>query len=220
MAVIENMKDIAIYGAGGFGREIFCLLRRINSDVGCIWNIIGFFDDGLDIGFSNEYGSVVGNLETLNKWPEHLSVVFAIGNPKIVEYLFNRITNPNIDFPNILAPDLLLLDPNNVRMGKGNIFCSRCLVSCNVEIGDFNVFNGYVTIGHDAEIGNFNSIMPAVKISGGVKIGNRNFLGVSSVVLQYKNIGNDTVIGASSVVFRNNKEGGTNVGNPAKRIQY
>lgn len=25
------MKDIAIYGAGGFGREVACLLRRINE---------------------------------------------------------------------------------------------------------------------------------------------------------------------------------------------
>lgn len=214
------MKDIAIYGAGGFGREIFCLLKRINYETGATWNIIGFFDDGIEPGIVNEYGRVLGNLDTLNRWSVPLSVVFAIGSPKIVEYLSSKITNSNIDFPNIIAPDLLFLDHDNVRMGKGNVFCSRCLVSCNVEIGDFNMFNGYITVGHDTEIGSFNSIMPAVKISGGVKIGNRNFLGVGSVVLQYKNIGNDTIIGASSVVLRNTKDGYTYVGNPAKKIQY
>ncbi|MCF0182458.1 MAG: hypothetical protein HUK11_09465 [Muribaculaceae bacterium] len=25
------MKDIAIYGAGGFGREVYCLIKKIND---------------------------------------------------------------------------------------------------------------------------------------------------------------------------------------------
>ena len=38
------MKDIVIYGAGGFGREIACLLNLINEKTP-EWNIIGFLDD-------------------------------------------------------------------------------------------------------------------------------------------------------------------------------
>lgn len=214
------MKDIAIYGAGGFGREVACLLRRINNEVESTWNFIGFFDDGLKAGDKNEYGEVLGNIDTLNSWDKPLSVAFAIGSPKIVDLLFHKIDNPNIEFPNIIAPDTLFLDKENIRMGMGNIICSRCIVSCNVEIGDFNTFNGYITVGHDARIGDFNSIMPAVKISGGVVIGKRNFIGVNAVILQYHKIGNDTTIGASSVILRNTKDGCTYVGNPAKRMQF
>ncbi len=36
--------NIAIYGAGGFGKEVACLIDRIN-DNGGKWNLIGFFDD-------------------------------------------------------------------------------------------------------------------------------------------------------------------------------
>ena len=43
------MKKIAIYGAGGFGREVACLLNKIN-EVKLTWELIGFFDDGLAIG--------------------------------------------------------------------------------------------------------------------------------------------------------------------------
>lgn len=214
------MKDIAIYGAGGFGREVACLLKRINNEVEPTWNLVGFFDDGIETGSHNEYGEVLGNIDTLNAWTQPLAVVFAIGSPKIVELLYNKVLNPNIGFPNIIAPDTLFLDHDNVRMGQGNIICSRCLISCNVEIGNFNTLNGSINVGHDACIGDFNSIMPAVKISGGVTIGNRNFLGVNSVILQYKSIGDDTVIGAGSVVIRNIKNAGTYVGNPAKKIQY
>lgn len=214
------MKDIVIYGAGGFGREVACLLKRINNEVESTWNLLGFFDDGVEAGISNEYGKVLGNIDTLNSWDKPLSVVFAIGSPKVIELLFNKVDNPNIDFPNIIAPDTLFLDRENVRMGQGNVICSRCLISCNIEIGNFNTLNGYITVGHDSTIGDFNSIMPAVKISGGVTIGKRNFLGVNSVILQYKAIGNDTIIGASSVVLRNTKDGATYVGNPAKKIEY
>lgn len=216
----HKLKDIAIYGAGGFGREVACLLRRINNEVEPTWNFIGFFDDGLNIGDKNEYGKVLGNIDTLNEWGTPLAVVFAIGSPKVVELLYKKTNNPNIEFPNIIAPDALWLDRNSVSIGKGNVICSRCLISCNIEIGSFNTLNGYITIGHDTKIGDFNSIMPAVKISGGVTVGKRNFLGVNSVILQYKSIGDDTTIGASSVVLRNTKDGCTYVGNPARKIEY
>lgn len=214
------MKDIAIYGAGGFGREVACLLKRINSESDGDWNLIGFFDDGATVGSKNEYGEVLGDINILNSWPVPLSIVFAIGSPKAVSTLHSKITNPKIDFPNIVAPDTLFLDKESVKMGIGNVFCSRCLVSCNVEIGNFNTFNGYITIGHDAVIGNYNSIMPAVKISGGVHIGERNFIGVNSVILQYKSIGNDTTVGAGAIVLRNTKDGNTYIGNPAIKVKY
>ena len=38
------MRDIAIYGAGGLGREIACVLKKINM-VTPTWNLLGFFDD-------------------------------------------------------------------------------------------------------------------------------------------------------------------------------
>ena len=39
------MKEIAIYGFGGFGREVACLIRKINERQPR-WKFIGYFDDG------------------------------------------------------------------------------------------------------------------------------------------------------------------------------
>lgn len=37
------MKDIAIYGAGGFGREVACMIKHINESADePIWNLVGF----------------------------------------------------------------------------------------------------------------------------------------------------------------------------------
>lgn len=213
------MKDIAIFGAGGFGREVACLLRIINEKEPT-WNLIGFLDDNAALhGTSNEYGKVLGGMDWLNARTEPLSVAIVVGNPDAVRSIAGRITNPLVDFPNIYAPSVFFLDKSSLKIGKGNIICHNCFVSCNVKIGDFNLFNGYIPIGHDAAIGNYNLIMPSCNISGGVEIGDNNFLGVQSVVLQYIKIGNNTRIGANSVVMRKTKDGYLYIGNPAKRME-
>ena len=213
------MKDIAIFGAGGLGRELACLINRINEHQ-ATWNLIGFFDDGVNKGASNEYGTILGGMEELNNWATSLSVVIAVGSPNAIYSIINKINNPNIEFPNIVAPNVTFLDKQAVSIGKGNVICSNCLLSCNVSIGDFNIFNGYVPIGHDTAIGNYNVFMPSVNISGGVTIGDCNFFGVQSVVLQYIKIGNNVRVGANSVMMRHGKDGFLYMGNPAMKTQF
>ena len=213
------MKKIAIYGAGGFGREVACLIRKINEQ-SSEWELIGFFDDGIEQGTKNEYGVVLGGIVEVNTFPEELAVVLAIASPKKVEKIVENITSSKIYYPNIISPDVTFLDKDNVSVGKGNIISFGCIISCNVTIGDFNIFNWAITIGHDVSIQNFNAFMPDVKISGEVSVGNKNFFGVNSTVLQQIHIGNETVIGASSLVLRKTKDGMTYVGNPSSIIKY
>ena len=212
------MKDIAIYGAGGFGREIACLINLINEKKP-EWNTIGFLDDNEKLwGSENKYGKVLGGAEWLNKYDKPLAVAIAIGNPSAVTSIVSRINNLQISFPNLYAPTVTFLDKESLEIGHGNIICTNCFISCNVKIGNFNLFNGYIPIGHDAQIGDCNVIMPSCNISGGVEMGNGNFLGVQSVVLQYIKIGNNTRIGANSVVMRKTKDGFLYMGNPAKKM--
>ena len=75
------MKDIAIYGAGGFGREVACMINKINS-INSTWNLIGFFDDGRPIGnMVSHFGRILGNIDTVNNWTFPISIVLCIGNP-------------------------------------------------------------------------------------------------------------------------------------------
>lgn len=210
------MKDIVIYGAGGYGREIACLINRINA-LKPEWNLLGFLDDGVPIGTKTEYGEVLGGLDFINDYPNEISVVIAIGTPSIIQKLVAEIINPKVDFPNLIDPNVEFLDINNVRMGKGNIICARCVVSCNVDIADFNLFNIGVGIGHDASFGSYNVLMPNVNISGGVETGNCNLFGVKSTVLQYLKVGNNVKIGANSLLMRKAKDDGLYFGTPANR---
>ena len=213
------MKDIAIYGAGGFGREVACLIKMINEKKPT-WNLIGFFDDDpAKEGSHNEYGPVIGGMEALNAYDKPLAVVVAIGNPALLHGIVSRIHNEKIEFPNLFAPGTIFLDRDNVRLGQGNIVCVGCSISCHVTMGNFNVLNGFVSLGHDTVIGNYNAMMTAVRIAGGVTIGDENLLGSASVILQQVKIGHRTTVGANSTVIRKTKDGCTYVGNPARRIK-
>jgi sugar O-acyltransferase (sialic acid O-acetyltransferase NeuD family) len=211
------MKDIAIYGAGGFGREIACLLNQIN-DVSPQWNLIGFFDDGVAPGIGSRYGKVLGNLHTLNQFTRPLSVVIAIATPKYLKKLSENITNPNIEFPNIIAPNVNIFDKSAFEIGRGNLIFFGCRLSCDVKIGNFNLFNGAVSLGHDVTMGDYNVLQPSVRISGDTIVGNENFFGVQSLVLQGLRVGNNTRIGVGSVVMRNTKDNFLYMGNPARKI--
>ena len=91
------MKDIAIYGAGGFGREVACLLRKINEQTSQ-WNLIGFFDDGKECGYSTEYGDVLGGIEQLNSFSSSLSIVTEVVEliPSLINTFFIVINNISI----------------------------------------------------------------------------------------------------------------------------
>ena len=63
------MKKIAIFGAGGFGREVAFLIEDINKK-NCQWKIIGFLDNTKKNEIINDY-KVLGGLEELNKIKEN-----------------------------------------------------------------------------------------------------------------------------------------------------
>lgn len=215
------MKDIAIFGAGGFGREVACLIDRINQNEPT-WNFIGFFDDNLSLKgkMISHYGPCLGGTEDLNNYKDELAVTIPIGNPQTVKTVYSKINNDKIYFPNLIYPDFVLADTETFKIGQGNIIQRDCSVSCDVTFGDFNVLNGSIAFGHDAKVGSFNTFMPGVRISGEVIIGDENFLGVGSIVLQQIKIGNRVRLGAGSVMMTKPKDETLYVGNPAMKFKF
>lgn len=212
------MKDIAIYGFGGFGKEAACVLRSINA-LSPTWNIIGFFDDGVPSGTENRYGKVLGDINTLNNYSSELSVIMAIANPDILEKIYSSVTNKLISFPNIIAPNITFYDRASLQMGIGNIIIYGSRLSCDIKLGNFNICNSSTYIGHDVNIGNFNVFQPETRLSGGVTVGDKNLFGTRSTVVQYIKIGSNTHIGSGSMVLRKTQDGFLYYGNPAKKIE-
>ena len=214
-------KKIAIYGAGGLGREVAGGILRINSARDEHWELVGFYDDLIAAGTQvSHYGKVLGGMDALNKVDEPLDLAIAVGDPKSRKLIYESIKNPNISFPNLIAPSFNVLDPATFKIGRGNIIQDNCSVTCDVTIGDFNVLNGSDILGHDDVIGNFNVLMPSVHLSGAVTVGDCNLFGVDSIVLQQIDIGNNVTLGAGSVLVIKPKDDSTYIGVPAKKFDF
>lgn len=214
------MKDIAIYGAGGFGKEVASMiLNKINA-IEPTWNIVGFFDDGIEVGTEiSHFGKCLGGLDVVNSWKTPLSIAFAIGSAAVLKKLVSNIDNPNIDYPNLIHPNCDFADLESMKMGRGNVIMKNVTFSCDVTIGDFNQFNSLSALAHDVKVGSFNIFMPLTRVSGETVIGDSNFFGINSIILQQIKIGNETRIGANSVLMTKTKDGSLYMGNPAMRVK-
>ncbi len=214
-------KKIAIYGAGGLGREVAGGIERINQAGTDSWEFIGFYDDRLEIGSQvSHYGTVLGGMDDLNRVNEPLALAIAVGTPETRKKILERISNPNISFPNLIAPSFRVLDSKTFKIGKGNIIQDSCSVTCDVTVGDYNVLNGSNVLGHDVRVGSFNVLMPGVRLSGEVSVGDGNLFGVDSVILQRIKVGDGITLGAGSVLMTKPKDGFTYIGVPAKKFDY
>lgn len=211
------MKKIAIVGAGGFGREVKMLIDQMNYE-NYQYELIGFFDDKIYTEKVNNL-NYLGNIEEINNVDYPLSVAVAIGDPQTKKRIIDSINNPNIDYPNLIHPNVLIGD-DEVTIGKGNIICGGNIITVNISIENFVILNLSCTVGHDTIIKSYSSFMPSVNISGEVVIHEGVYVGTGAKIINQLEIGSYTVVGAGAVVSKSLPEKCTAVGIPAKPIKF
>jgi sugar O-acyltransferase (sialic acid O-acetyltransferase NeuD family) len=211
------MKKIAIFGAGGFGREVKMLIDQIN-EVAKQWEFIGFFDDRILKGEVVNGYPVFGGGDELLKYTEQLEVVFAIGNPVIKKKVISKVAgNPLLSFPTLIHPNCQI-GKDHVSIGKGTIITAGVIVTVNISIGAHVILNLSTTVGHDTKINDYCSIMPGVNISGEVELGECVYIGTGAKIINQVTIGERSIIGAGAVVSRSIGPDVTAVGIPAKPL--
>ena len=213
-------KPIAIFGAGGLGREVLMLIQHINSHLPEQWQPIGFFDDGIEAGQLISGLPVLGDLVSLNKYAKPLAVVVAIGSTSIKKQLVESIQNERIYFPVLIHPSVLFLPEQQVAIGEGSILCAGTMATVNITIGRHVLLNLQTTVGHDAQIGDFCSLMPAVNVSGEVTLGEGVYAGTNASFKPQISVGAYTTIGMGATVTKSLPAYCTAVGVPARIINY
>lgn len=212
------MKDIAIFGVGGFGREVLALIKDINSEKNQ-WNILGFFDDGYEKGVMINGYPNLGKTEDLNNLEKPISIAVSVGNPETKKQIIDKIVNPLVDYPTLIHPSVWIGDKDFVKLGKGCIICAGNMITTNIEIGDFVILNLGCTVGHDSIIKDYAAFMPSVNISGEVVIGEGVYVGTGAKIINQLEIGEYTIVGAGAVVAKTLPARCTAVGVPAKVVK-
>lgn len=207
------MRRIAIVGAGGLGREVLMVIEHINK-LTPTWEFIGFFDDGKEVGTTINGYRLLGDLNELNQYYADLSVVVAVGDPKIKREIVGRINN-NINFARLIHPSAQIANADFVTIGEGTVITAGAVVAPNAYIGKHVFLNFGAIVGHDAVVNEFAAVMPSVNVNGESTIGAGAYLGTASVVINKASVGENSIIGAGSVVFNAIRSNCTAIGNPA-----
>jgi sugar O-acyltransferase (sialic acid O-acetyltransferase NeuD family) len=208
---------IAIFGAGGFGREVLQLIRDINESRP-IWSCVGFI---VDSGFESQSMisglPILGNTAWLEANPD-VHVVVAIGSSAVRWRIAHQIrTHCKNNFAVLVHPRAWV--GKNVEIGAGSIICAGSLITTDIKISEHVHVNIGATIGHDAVLGDFVTLNPSVNVSGNVILNDGGEIGTGSIIIPGCTIGEWSVIGAGSVVTKSIKDNCTAVGIPARMIK-
>lgn len=213
------MKDLIIFGASGFGREVAWAVERLNK-VTPTWNLLGFMDDADDIQGSEINGyKVLGKTADVSNYPDAYFVV-AVGASRTREKIVSNMktVNPSIKFGTVIDPSVEISDL--VTIGEGTIICAHTIITVNIEIGAHVIINLDCTIGHDAVLQDFVTLYPSVNVSGITNIGHAVELGTGMQIIQGKTVGDYSIVGAGAVVVKDIPAKCTAVGSPAKPIKF
>lgn len=212
------MKNIVLYGASGFGKEVAYIIERIN-DIEPTYNLLGFLDDGTQYheGITINGYPWLGNGNWIIEHKDECLCTCTIGYPKTKARIQRRLTELGVHFETIVAPDARLSPL--CEIGSGSVIYGYTSISVNCKIGEGVLLNGRVSVGHDVEIGDFTTIMVGTGISGGCRIGSETNIGGHAFIIPGRKVGDGATIAAGSVVFTNVKSGTTVLGNPAKRMK-
>ena len=210
------MERIAIVSSGGFAREVLTLINSINEQ-DHRFEFVGFIDN--DQSRTVHGYPIIGSDEDVNNTQEPLSVVIAVGEPRLKARIREKYANPLISFPSLIHPAAIIAD-DSVEIGEGCIICACCIITVDVKIQSFVTLNLQCTVGHDTVIGEYSSFMPSVNISGEVSIGRAVYVGTGAKIINQVNLGENTIVGAGAVVTKSLPANCTAVGVPAKPISF
>ena len=129
------MERIAIYGCGGFGREILPLARQhlARTGSGSASGIVFVSDTPSEIG-TVQNGIEVISFDALVS-PRHRDrmVVVSLGSSAGRRTLVQRCESEGLAFGSLTACTHVSLD--NVEVGEGAVFCDFSMCTSDVRIG-------------------------------------------------------------------------------------
>jgi sugar O-acyltransferase (sialic acid O-acetyltransferase NeuD family) len=212
---------IAVYGGGGFARELAWLIQSCNVEEEALYEVACFIDDD-----KAKHGSTLNDIPVMGLEEAHTEfpdakVVGGVGTPGTREKLMEKAAVAGFGFEPIIHPGVEC--SKWVEIGTGTVICAGNILTTNIVVGQHVQINLDCTIGHDVVMGDYATLTPGVHVSGWVHLGKRVYIGTGAVIINgTKNkpivIGDDALVGAGACVTKSVPAGVTVIGIPAKPV--
>ena len=211
-------RELLIFGAGGFGREVASWAGRARWQ-GRGFEVVGFVDDNAPAAELN--GKPVLALADAAARHPGASVIATVGDPRLRERLVGKALEAGLVATAPLLHPTVEYDHDYVDFADGVVVCAGCILTVNIVVEPHAQINLDCTVGHDAVIGAYSTVSPGVHISGNVTVEPYAFIGTGAVTVNGHagapvRIGSDAVVGAGAVVTRDVPAGVTVTGVPAR----
>lgn len=203
---------LAIYGPGGYGREVASFARRFGAVV--------FVSDAADeIGKRINGVPVIGFPELASR---SLPTCIAVADARIRRKLADKCDDAGVPAGEAWAPTSVRGD--NVVAGAGVIMSDFTICTADVVVGRHFHANIYTYIAHDCVIGDFVTMAPRVCVNGNTIIEDDVYVGTGAILKQGTRdkplrIGKGAVIGMGAVVTKDVAPGAVVIGNPARPME-
>jgi len=215
-----SMRQIAIVGAGGFGREVLAVLEEQVARTAALQGAaICFVDDakagqtinGVEVLSAAAYAALEGERQ----------FVVAISSSEAREREAARLLAAGATPLTVVAGNALCF--SSATIGVGAVIAPFAFVSANASIGRYFHLNYHSYVAHDCVIGDFVTFAPGVKCNGTVTIEDHAYIGSGAVIKQSQPgrplvIGRGAIVGMGAVVTKSVAPGVTVVGNPARPL--
>jgi sugar O-acyltransferase (sialic acid O-acetyltransferase NeuD family) len=216
--VEEN--QVAVYGAGGFAREVAWLIHSCNGSNEA-FSVVCFIDDNAENHgrLLNEI-PIMGLSEARAQFP-HAKVVGGVGAPRTRQVMMEKAAAAGFEFGVFIHPNVER--SRFLEVGEGTVVCAGNVLTTNITLGRHVQINLDCTIGHDVTMGDYVTLAPGVHVSGCVRLGRRAYVGTGAVFVNGTQeeplvIEDDVVVGAGACVTKSVPAGLTVVGVPAKPL--
>ncbi|HEY1796709.1 MAG TPA: acetyltransferase [Stellaceae bacterium] len=204
---------LAIYGAGGFAREVAPpALAAPDGDV-------VFVSDVADEVGTTPNGILVLSYPQLVAGHADRRVVIAIADSAARRALAEKCAKDGLAFGDIVAPSHQR--GHSVEIGEGSILCGNTILTSNIRIGRH--FHGNIAsyVAHDCIIGDFVTLAPGASCNGHVVIEDDAFIGTGAILRPGNRdkplvIGKGARVGMGAIVTRDVPPGVTAFADPAR----
>lgn len=199
---------LAIYCAGGLGRQVLDLARSVNR-----WDRILFVDDVTEETVC--HGAPVYRFSEISRFRGRVEFVIANGEPSARRALYKKVKEAGYPLTVILGRHCEISP--SAQIGEGCILFN-CYLCPDVRIGNNVVIVSRVDVGHDVRVGDHCMINSMSFIGGYVRIGDSVYIAPGALLRDRIYVGASAIIGLGAVVIHDVKDRQIVAGNPAVKI--
>ena len=202
----EGETRLVIYGAGGHGRSLAALVRKMGG-----FDLIGFIDDGRPDREKILGLPVLGGREKLIGLAEEgvrfaVNGVGGIGDLKSRLDVYDLLMDAGFHCPSVVHPTAFM--ENSAVLGEGCQVMPLAYVGTQVEAGFGCIINTGAIVSHNCQLADYVNLSPGATLAGGVMIGEGSLVGMRATVNLNVRIGRRALIGNGATVKADVPDGG------------